>query len=120
MSNTVKIPSHVIVTIKRPNGAVEQMDYTAATKGQVRTMTQKMVVTINKAMAAAGRGKIIRFENVLKDAEAPKPTAADMAEDAYIRQTNAVYRMSAGGERCDQVSGIADGDNTPAHKIDND
>ena len=120
MSNTVKIPSHVIVTIKRPNGAVEQMDYTAATKGQVRTMTQKLLATVNKAMAAAGRGEIIAFENVLKDAEAPKPTAADMAEEAYIRQTNAVYRMAAGGERCDQVSGIADGDATPAHKLDND
>lgn len=119
MSNTVNIPSHVIVTIKRPNGAVEQMDYTAATKGQARTMTQKMVVTINKAMAAAGRGEIIAFENILKEVAAAKPTAADIAEEAYIRQTNAVYRMAAGGERCDQVSGIADGDNTPAHKLDN-
>ena len=120
MSNTVKIPSHVIVTIKRPNGAVEQMDYTAATKRQVRTMTQKMVVTINKAMAAAGRGEIIAFENILKEVAAAKPTAADLAKEAYIRQTNAVYRMSAGGERCDQISGIADGDATPAHKLDND
>ena len=120
MSNTVKIPSHVIVTIKRPNGAVEQMDYTAATKGQVRTMTQKLLATVNKAMAAAGRGEIVSFENILKDAEAPTPTAADMAEEAYIRQTNAVYMMSAGGEPCDQISGISDGDATPAHKLDND
>ena len=120
MSNTVKIPSHVIVTIKRPNGAVEQMDYTAATKGQVRTMTQKLLATVNKAMATAVRGEIVSFENILKDSEAPTPTAADMAEEAYLGQTNAVYRMSAGGEPCDQISGISDGDATPAHKLDND
>lgn len=119
MSNTVKIPSHVMVTVKRPNGSIEQMDYTAATKGQVRTMTQKLLATVNKAMAAAGRGEVIAFENVLKDAEAPKPTAADLAEEAYIRKTNAIYRMSAGGEPCDQINGIADGDNTPANKLDN-
>lgn len=120
MSNTVKIPSHVMVTIKRPNGAIEKMDYTAATKGQVRTMTPKLLSTVNKAMAAAGRGEIVAFENILKDTEAPKPTAADLAEAAYIRQANAVYRMSAGGERCDQISSIADADKTPAHKADND
>lgn len=119
MSNTVKIPSHVMVTVKRPNGSIEQMDYTAATKGQVRTMTQKLLATVNKAMAAAGRGEVIAFENVLKDAEAPKPTAADLAEEAYIRKTNAIYRMSSGGEPCDQINGIADGDNTPANKLDN-
>lgn len=120
MSNTVKIPSHVTVTVKRPNGDVEELDYTAATKGQVRTMTPKLLATVNKAMAAAGRGQVIAFENVLKDAEAPKPTAADLVEEAYIRQANAVYRMSAGGERCDQIAGVADGDKTPAHKLDND
>ena len=56
----------------------------------------------------------------MTDAEAPKPTAADLAEENYIRQANAVYRMSAGGERCDQIAGVADGDKTPAHKLDND
>lgn len=118
MSNTVKIPSHVMVTVKRPNGSIEQMDYTAATKGQVRTMTQKLLATVNKAMAAAGRGQVIAFENITKEVDAPKPTAADIAEERYIKSHNAILRASAGGEPCDQINGIADGDNTPANKLD--
>ena len=119
MSN-VAIPSHCMVTISRPSGDLETIDYTAATRGQVKTITPKLLATVNKAMAQAGRGQIVSYENITKLVEAPKPTAADMAAEAHIRQTNAVYRMSAGGEPCDQVSGIADGDNPPAHKIDND
>ena len=119
MSNTISIPDHCMVTIARPNGDIETLDYTKATKGLVKTMTPNVLAAANKAMAAAKRGKIVSYENVKKEVEAPKPTAADLAEEAYIHKTNAIYRMSAGGEPCDQINGIADGDNTPANKLDN-
>ena len=45
-------------------------------------------------------------------------SAADLAEDRYIREHNAILRASAGGEQCDQIRGVADGDNTPSHKSD--
>lgn len=119
MSNTVTIPSHCMVTIRRPNGDLETIDYTAASKGQVKTITPKLLATVNKAMAQANRGQIISYENVTKEVDAPKPTAADIAEERYIKSHNAILRASAGGEPCDQINGIADGDNTPAHKLDN-
>ena len=112
------IPSHCMVTIRRPNGEIETINYTVATKGQVVTMSPKVLAVVNKAMADAKRGEIIAYENITKDVETPKPSAADLAEERYIREHNAILRASAGGEPCDQIKGVADGDNTPSHKTD--
>lgn len=117
MSDTVTIPSHVIVTVRRPNGDIETVNYTEKVP-QVRAMTKRTLDTINNAMREANRGEIIAYENITVDVEAPKPSAADLAEEEYIRNTNAIYRMAAGGEPCDQINSVADGDNTPAHKSD--
>ena len=118
MTDMITIPSHCMVTIRRPNGDLETLNYTDATKGQVRTMSAKVLAMVNKAMADAKRGEIISYENITKDVEAAKPSAADLAEERYIREHNAILRASAGGERCDQIKGVADGDNTPSHKSD--
>ena len=118
MSDMITIPSHCMVTIRRPNGDIETLNYTTATKGQIRTMSPKVLALVNKAMANAKRGEIISYENITKEVDAPKPTAADLAEERYIREHNAILRASAGGEKCDQIRGIADGDNTPSHKSD--
>ena len=42
MEATISIPSHCMVTIRRPNGEIETMNYTAATKGQVEQKGKKM------------------------------------------------------------------------------
>ena len=81
MSDLITIPSHCMVTIRRPNGDIETMDYTKATKGQVRTMSSKVLAMVNKAMAEAKRGEIISYENIAKDVESAKPSAADLAEE---------------------------------------
>lgn len=99
MTDMINIASHCMVTIRRPNGSVETVNYTEATKGQVRSMNTRTLEVVNKAMAAAKRGQIISYENITKSVEAAKPTAADLAEDAYLRSTAATYRMAAGGER---------------------
>lgn len=118
MSDLITIPSHCMVTIRRPNGDIETMDYTKATKGQVRTMSSKVLAMVNKAMAEAKRGEIISYENITKDVESAKPSAADLAEERYIREHNDILRASAGGEYCDKIKGVSDGDNTTSHKSD--
>jgi len=118
MSDLITIPSHCMVTIRRPNGDLETINYTQATKGQVFTMSPKVLTMVNKLMAEAKRGEIISYENVTKEVEAAKPSAADLAEERYIREHNAILRASAGGEACDQINGVADGDNTPSNKSD--
>ena len=119
MNNMITIPSHCMVTIRPPNGNLETINYTEATKGQVYTMSPKVLAMVNKLMENAKRGEIISYENITKDVvEALKPSAADLAEDRYIREHNAILRASAGGEQCDQIRGVADGDNTTSHKSD--
>jgi len=73
---------------------------------------------VNKLMADAKRGEIISYENITKDVESAKPSAADLGEERYIREHNAILRASAGGEACDQIKGVADCDNTPSNKQD--
>ena len=118
MANTITIPSHCMVTIRRPNGNTETINYTEATKGQVYTMSEKTLAMVNKLMADAGRGQIISYENITKTAEPLQPSAADLAEERYIRQHNATLRAGAGGEKCDQIKSLGCEDTTPAHKTD--
>jgi hypothetical protein len=114
----ITIPSYCMVTIRRPNGHIETLNYTEATKGKVRTMSPRVLEIVNKLMADAKRGEIISYENFEKEVVAPQPSAADLAEERYIREYNAIMRASAGGEPCDQIRGIADDDNTPQYKQD--
>lgn len=106
MPNMITVPSHCMVTVLRPNGVTETINYTEATKGRVFTMTAKIMAMANKAMADAKRGEIIAFENITKDIEERKPSAADIAEECYIREHNAILRASAGGEPCDEIKGM--------------
>lgn len=118
MSDLITIPSHCMVTIRRPNGDIETINYTQATNGQVFTMSPKVLTMVNNLMAKSNRGEIISYENITKDVEPAKPSAADLAEERYIREHNAILRTSAGGEKYDQINGVADGDNTPSNKSD--
>jgi hypothetical protein len=42
------------VTVRRPDGSIETINYTDATKGKVKRMTDRVMAIVNKAMAEAG------------------------------------------------------------------
>lgn len=107
---TVKVPSHVEVDVRRPNGVVETITIPGRTR-LIERQFAEMVVATRKA----GRGEVLAYRNVEKDVPAPQPTAGDLAEMEYRRRTAAIYAASAGGER-DETADRAD--NTPSHKGD--
>lgn len=118
-TNTLQIPSHVEVDVRRPDGQVETVRPTnPVTGGVLRTITQRQIAELKAATSAAGRGEVLDVRNVTRTVEAAKPSAADLAEEDYIRRTNAIYAASAGGERHDRIGGAADVDRTPAHPSD--
>ncbi len=102
MTTIVTIPSHCELTIIRPNGFTEIVDYTVATKGQVRTMRDKEFAVIKAATAKAGRGDVVSYRNITKDvdmtAEIDAGRKSDAAYYAYKAGHDAVAKMSAGGE----------------------
>ena len=119
MSNTIEIPSHVEVDVRRPDGHVETVQLqNPVTGGLLRTITTRQIGEMKAAMKAAGRGEIIDVRQVTRTVEAAKPTAADLEEADYIRRTNATYAAGAGGEQHDRIGGAADVDRTPAHPSD--
>lgn len=107
---TVKVPSHVEVDVRRQNGIVE----TITIPGRTRLIEREFAAMV-KATREAGRGEVLAYRNIEKDVPAPQPTAADLVEEKYRRDTAAIYRASAGGEPCDDGEFV---DNTPAHKRD--
>jgi len=103
MSNIiVTIPSHCELTIVRPNGETEIVNYTVATKGQIRTMRDKEFAIIKAATAKAGRGDVVSYRNVTKQADVTAEVEAgrksDAAYYAYKAGHDAVANMAAGGE----------------------
>lgn len=107
---TVKVPSHVEVDVRRPNGDVE----TITIPGRTRLIEREFSAMV-KATREAGRGEVLAYRNIDRDVPAPQPTAADLAEEKYRRDTAAIYAASAAGER-DETEDRAD--NTPSHKRD--
>jgi hypothetical protein len=120
MADMINIPSHVEIDVRRPDGTIETVKprHPMNPSAQMTMMSEREFQAMKKATAAAGRGELIAYRNVTKAVEAPKPSAADLAEMEYIRKTNAVYRASAGGEPCDQVGGANDIDRTPPSPTD--
>lgn len=120
MTDTINIPSHVEIDVRRPDGTVETV-FPKSPHNPDRPLTQispREFEARKAATMAAGRGELLAYRNVTKAVTAPKPSAADVAEMDHIRHQNAVYRMAAGGEKCDQIGGAADVDRTPANKED--
>ena len=65
------------ITINRPNGTVETM----ANPGGVREMNQIIFAKMAKATKAAGRGDVVSYRNLQKEAFY-KVTSADAATDS--------------------------------------
>ena len=119
MSNTIEIPSHVEVDVRRPDGRIETVQPTnPVTGGPLRMITQRQIAEMTAAMKAAGRGEVLEVRNITRTVAAAKPTAADLEEADYIRRTNAIYAAGAGDEPHDRIGGSAGVDRTPAHPSD--
>lgn len=107
----ITIPNYCELTIKRANGNVETVDYTAATRNAgraiVRTIRPQDFVAMQAAYKAAGQ-ELLSYRNVTKEEEECKPTAAELKSDAdykaYKAGHDAVARMSAGGEEYDRAN----------------
>lgn len=103
-ADTLQIPSHVEVDVRRPDGRVETVRPTnPVTGGVLRAITARQIAELKAATLAAGRGEVIDVRNVTREVPAAQPTAADLAEEDYIRRTNAIYAAGAGGEPHDRI-----------------
>lgn len=91
---TVTIPSHCLVTIRSPNGNVETIKHP-----NVLTMTPKLWSDMGRAMKAAGRGECVSYENITQEVPEIEPTELERERELYEEERDAIYRMSAGGER---------------------
>ena len=72
---TQSINSHVEVTVRRPNGAVETV-----TLPGVRFINDKIFSQVRKDTKAAGRGDVLSYENVMKTVKAIEPSEYDRHE----------------------------------------
>ena len=105
----ITIPHHCELTIKRANGTIETVDYTAATRAAGRaiimTIRPKDFVEMQKAYKAAGQ-ELLSYNNVTQEVEDAKPTAAEIASDKahaeYVAGYNRIAGMAAGGESHDR------------------
>lgn len=57
---------HCMVTVRRTDGSIEVMKHPI-----LQSMTEQQRIEINVAMAQAGRGEIISFENLCQTVVAP-------------------------------------------------
>jgi len=88
MTKQLEINCGALLTIRRPSGAIETVEFTRAS-----TLTPRNFADIQKATKAAGKGDVLSWSQMTKLVDAPQPTAADRAE-AFSRQ---VARVSATG-----------------------
>ena len=85
----VQIPSHVMLTVIRPNGVTETVRHPTFTE-----ISEKTFKAAQAATAKAGRGQLISYENVKKEAKYTM-TAADLA----TQSTEKIEKMMAFGEK---------------------
>jgi len=105
---TLTVPSHVEITVRRPDGQVETVQVPNS-----REWSQRDFAGCKQATANAGRGEVLSYRNVTEQVEQPTEYAAlDKAERNYDDHVRSVYRaMDADYE------GPA-ADRTPAHPSD--
>lgn len=88
-TSKVQIPSHVMLTVVRPNGITEVVrhpKFTQISVGEFKAMQD--------ATRKAGKGELVNYENVTKEAVYTM-TAADLATES----TTKIEKMMAYGEK---------------------
>lgn len=94
MSKTIEVPCGVILTIRRPNGAVERVERTDVAFGLIPAVKFAAMV---KATREAGRGELLSQELMTRTAVAAEPTAADLARAQHDADRATIERISATG-----------------------
>lgn len=92
MTKQVQINCGAILTIRRPNGETERVEFT-----KFASLAPSTFAAIKKATKDAGKGDVLAWEQMTKLVDAPQPTAADLAEMAHITARRAIERTSANG-----------------------
>jgi hypothetical protein len=84
-ANTVEVPSHLEMDIRRPNGVVETVIHPTW-----KSMSEKTAAQVRKATKDAGRGELIAYRNVTKLATYTMSAAdrADAASESVQRYLN--------------------------------
>lgn len=83
-----QVPSHVMLTVKRPGGEIEVVKYAA--QDEISPVRFKM---IQEATRKAGKGEVLSYENVKKDSTITW-TDADLATESTVK----IEKMMAYGE----------------------
>ena len=105
---SVTVNCGVVLTIRRPDGQIERSNNV-----KLDTLTPQLFARIVKATADAGRGEVLSWEQITREALIPPEyIKAATAEREYNRRTAAVYRAMDAGSETNHV------DNTPAHPAD--
>ena len=108
MLSTITVNCGVILTIRRPGGQIETSENV-----KLSTLTPQLFDRIVKATAEAGRGEVLSWEQMTREAPIPAEyIKAAAAEREYNRSTAAVYRAMDAEAETDAI------DNTPAHPSD--
>ena len=111
---TYNAPSHAEITVRYADGSTKTVNYTEAYKAKtgqdVRTLAGSFLTKLKAAYEAAGH-EIIDVNNIemtveLTQAELEEIAAgriADRDHADYVRRTNMIYAVSAGGESHDSI-----------------
>lgn len=92
MTKQISINCGAILTIIRPNGETERVEFT-----KFATLAPSTFARIQQATKAAGKGDVLAWEQMTRFVDAPQPTAADLAEMASINARRAIERTSSNG-----------------------
>lgn len=92
MTKQISINCGVILTILRPSGETERVEFT-----KFASLAPSTLAAIRKATKAAGKGDVLAWEQMTRLVDAPQPTAADIAEQRAYEARRAVERTSANG-----------------------
>lgn len=92
MSKKVAVNCGALLTIRRPNGEIEKVEFTRFT-----TLVPASFASIKKATKDAGRGDVLSWEQMTKMVDDYTPTAGELASARHDNERRAIERMSATG-----------------------
>lgn len=113
---TVSVPSHVELTIRRPNGGIEIVNGPA----HIRSITTRQFADIQAAYSRSGKGEALSYANITKEVtESDEDYASRIhgqAMDALSESSRKIAEGMAYGERDESASHGSRSE--PTHKSD--
>lgn len=87
-NNTIEIPSHLEIDVRRPNGDVETIRHPT-----MRSLTKQQFAAMQQQTRAAGRGEVLSYRNVTKTVPAIEPDEYELHETRMAKmQRESVVR----------------------------